>query len=164
VLSTLLEIFPMQCISSQLALIATVGTLLLASAPAWSVSPAGAEVCDSGTLCERLGGTAGLLVIATQLVDASVADPRTREHWRNSDLKRVKTKLSEYLCVLTGGRCSYENDDLRTIHAGQHIHSGEFYALVENLRGILDARNVGTREKNELLALLASSRRDVVEP
>ena len=126
--------------------------------------PGGPDTCATGTLCARLGGPLALREIAVDLVDRSANDPRTRGHWDRVDLKRVKGKLGEYLCVLTGGSCVYENDDLRTIHAGQHIHSGEFYALVEMLREELDKRGVASREKNELLALLAPAKRDVVEP
>lgn len=122
------------------------------------------ESCAASTLCERLGGPQALRDIAVQLVDRSAQDPRTHQHWDRVDLKRVKSQLGQYLCVLTGGSCAYDNDDLRTIHAGHHIHSGEFYALVEMLRATLDARGVASREKNELLALLAPAKRDVVEP
>jgi len=120
--------------------------------------------CLPETLCARLGGPQALRDIAIALVDLSVQDPRTQAHWERIDLKRVKVKLGEYLCVLTGGNCPYDNDDLRSIHAGHHIHSAAFYAIVEHLRLILDNRGVQAREKNELLALLAPAKRDVVEP
>jgi hemoglobin len=132
--------------------------------PIGTAGPASQDHCASETLCARLGGPQMLRDLAFALVDRSAQDPRTSGHWDRVDLKRVKTKLGEYLCVLTGGSCAYENDDLRTIHAGHHIHSGEFYALVEMLRTELDARGVASREKNELLALLAPAKRDVVEP
>lgn len=128
------------------------------------VNANGSTSCAETTLCARLGGATGLHEIADQLIDRTTEDPRTHDHWQRVDLKRVKSKLSDYLCVLTGGSCPYEDDDQRTIHAGLHIRSGEFYALVEDLRAVLDARGVGSAEKNALLGLLAPNLRDVVQP
>ena len=149
-------------------LIALLGTALPlsvlahdAAAESPATSPA---TCAAATLCARLGGPPALNDIASALVERSSTDPRTRAHWDRVDLKRVRIKLGEYLCVVTGGDCRFDDDDLRTIHAGHHIHSGAFYAIVEDLRAILDARGVAAREKNELLALLAPAKREVVEP
>ncbi|MDE3009259.1 MAG: group 1 truncated hemoglobin [Pseudomonadota bacterium] len=137
-------------------------------APADSVpgqaSSGGSTLCAEATLCARLGGVSAVREIAATLIDRAVDDPRTHDHWQRVDLKRVKSKLADFLCVLTGGACPYENDDLRTIHAGLHIRSGEFYALVELLRSVLDARGVRSADKNALLALLAPDLRDVVQP
>ena len=46
--------------------------------------------------------------------------------------------------------------------AGQNIDERQFYAVVESLRLALDANDVGEREKNELLRMLAPMKRDIV--
>jgi len=66
------------------------------------------------------------------------------------------------LCALADGPCTYDGDDMKSVHAGQGITEADFYRLVERLRDILDAHGVATREKNELLARLAPMKRDVV--
>lgn len=146
-----------------------VAFLLAAAVPAAAQSNAdlgteGDQRCVATTLCARLGGPAGLEEISSALLDLSLADPRTAPQWDRVDMKRVRIKLSEYLCVLTGGTCPYDNDDMKTIHAGHHIQQAQFYAMVEHLRLVLDRRGTDTASKNELLRLLAPSRRDVVEP
>ena len=120
--------------------------------------------CAATSLCARLGGPDGLVEISSALLELSLADPRTAPQWDRVDMKRVRIKLSEYLCVLTGGTCPYDDDDLKAIHAGHHIQQAQFYAMVEHLRLVLDRRGTDTASKNELLRLLAPSRRDVVEP
>jgi hemoglobin len=52
---------------------------------------------------------------------------------------------------------------MRQVHANHHITSGEFYGVVEVLRSAMRDHGVGMRERNELLALLAPMKRDIVE-
>jgi hemoglobin len=49
------------------------------------------------------------------------------------------------------------------VHAGHQISEAEFYGMVEILRDSLRRHDVGLRERNELLALLAPMKRDVVD-
>ena len=70
--------------------------------------------------------------------------------------------IVELICALSGGPCRYSGDDMKTTHAGLNITEAEFYALVEAERAALDHHGVGTREKNELLRLLAPMKRDIV--
>ena len=52
---------------------------------------------------------------------------------------------------------------MKTTHAGMRIMSDEFNALVQDLAAALDRFNVPLQEKNELLALLAPMKKDIVE-
>ena len=51
---------------------------------------------------------------------------------------------------------------MREVHAGHHIGEAEFYGLVDQLQHALRHHGVRLRERNELLALLAPMKRDVV--
>jgi hemoglobin len=90
------------------------------------------------------------------------ANPRVNQSYDKVDLKRLKKMVVEQICALTGGPCSYSGDDMKITHAGLDITEAEFVAQVEALRAALDHQHVGTREKNELLRLLAPMKRDVV--
>ncbi len=114
------------------------------------------------SLYERLGGDDGLSGIVNELIDRSRTGPNTSRSFEKINLKRFKQQLTIHLCSLTGGPCTFTGDDMKTIHAGQDITQAEFYAMVEILREVLDDRGIGSREKNELLALLAPFKRDVV--
>lgn len=116
------------------------------------------------TLYQRLGGQPALQAITDQLIDVASTDPNTKRSFHKVNLPRVKEKLAEQFCVLAGGPCTYTGDDMRLVHRGLQITEREFYGLVEQLRTILDARGVGNREKNELLALLAPMKPQVVDP
>jgi hemoglobin len=116
----------------------------------------------NGSLYDRLGGGTGIAAISDDLVDEAATNPKTSRSWHKVTLGRVKGVLAEYLCSLTGGPCTYHGDSLKEIHAGLDIDESEMYALVESLRKILIRRDVPLRERNELLALLAPAKRDVV--
>ncbi len=122
-----------------------------------------ATATSSASLYERLGGQPGIEHIATALIDRAAADPHTGRSFKDSNLKRVKEKLAEQLCQLSGGPCTYTGDTMRESHAGHDIREGEFYRMVEMLKDVLNERGVGLRETNELLRLLAPMKRDVVE-
>ncbi len=112
-------------------------------------------------LYQRLGGEAGVQAIVDETIDTVAADPRTNHSFQKVDVKRLKGKIVEQICSLTGGGCKYSGDTMKQSHAGLNITQAEFYITVQVLRDVLDKR-VGEREKNELLKILAPMKRDVV--
>ena len=114
-------------------------------------------------LYTRLGGEPVVAQVVRQTVDTVAQDPRVNQSFDKVNLKRVKTKLVEQICSLTGGGCEYTGDEMKLVHKGLKITEREFYALVEALRQALNDNGVGEREKNELLAILAPMKRRVVE-
>jgi hemoglobin len=115
------------------------------------------------SLYARLGGKPVVDAIATETIDQVSADPRLNQSFHGSNLKRIKRLLSEQICELAGGGCVYSGDSMREVHAGHHITEAQFYGLVEILRDSMRRHHVGLRERNELLALLAPMKRDIVE-
>jgi len=114
------------------------------------------------SLYDRLGGSDGVSAIVDELIDRSRTGPHTSRSFEKVNLKRLKQQIAVQVCSLAGGPCAFTGDDMKTTHAGHDITQAEFYAMVEILRAVLDDRGVGEREKNELLALLAPFKRDVV--
>jgi hemoglobin len=124
----------------------------------------GATAQASSSLYERLGGEAGVAAISNSLIDRVAADPVMGRSFKDTNLKHIKTMLSEQICQLSGGPCQYSGDTMKQSHAGHHISEAEFYGMVEDLRDILKERHVSVAATNELLRLLAPMKRDVVEP
>ncbi len=118
---------------------------------------------EKASLYTRLGGEDGVRAIAVILVDRVVADPKLGRSFKDSNIARIKDKLSEQLCELSGGPCRYSGDSMRETHGGHHITQSEFYGMVDTLRDVLRDRHVGIAEENELLRLLAPMKREIVE-
>lgn len=113
-------------------------------------------------LYTRMGGDSVVTAVADELIDHTVADPKLKRSFDKVDLSRLKKLLAEQICYLAGGPCAYSGDSMLEVHAGLNIRQDEFYGMVEVLRDVLSKHNVGLRERNELLALLAPMKRDVV--
>lgn len=137
-------------------------TALLACVAVVAPAAAGAPASGSSSLYDRLGGGTAIASLAGALVDEAASNPRTSRSWHKVTLSRVKGVLGEYLCSLTGGPCTYNGDSMKEIHAGLDITQSEMYAIVESLRTIMVAQGIALRERNELLALLAPAKRDIV--
>jgi hemoglobin len=125
---------------------------------------AASPVYATESLYARLGGKPVVDAIATETIDQVSADPRLNQSFRGSNLKRIKRLLSEQICELAGGGCVYSGDSMRQVHVGHHITEAQFYGLVQILRDSMRRHHVALRERNELLALLAPMKRDIVEP
>ena len=112
----------------------------------------------------RIGGLPMLQKITGRLTDIASTDAVTKRSFKQTNLDRIKEKLAEQFCVLAGGPCRYSGDDMALVHQGLNISEREFYGLVEQLRDILDEEGIDSREKNELLALLAPMKPQIVHP
>ncbi|APV50423.1 hypothetical protein BWI17_12385 [Betaproteobacteria bacterium GR16-43] len=114
------------------------------------------------TLWKRLGGTPVVTAIVDELIDRSIADARTKRSFDGVKIPRVKEKVVEQICFLSGGPCQYTGDPMTEVHKGLKINNAEFDLFVQFLRDALDHAKVGIAEKNELLRLLAPMKRDIV--
>jgi hemoglobin len=114
------------------------------------------------SLYNRIGGKPVLEAISSDLLDATSKDERTKRSFKDVKLSAVKESLTLYLCEKTGGDCVYEGETMKNSHADAKISTAEFELMVQQLRDVLDTHNIGTREKNELLKILAPTKRDIV--
>ena len=114
------------------------------------------------TLYTRMGGAPVVKKFIDETIERSANDPRTSRSFKDTKIARVKEKLEEQVCVLSGGPCKYTGDPMKEVHKGLKNTEAEFYLLVQFLRDALDHAGVRDPEKNELLRLLAPMKRDVV--
>lgn len=146
---------------SMLKILSIVAVILAAaSVPASAI--AGDRASPAASLYDRLGGKPAVSAIVSDLVDRVERLPQTRRSFEKVNIKRLKRKIEEQICALTGGPCQYTGDTMKQAHAGLNITESEFYGLVEALIRVLDQHGVGDREKNQLLAILAPMKRDIV--
>lgn len=114
------------------------------------------------TLYDRLGGERVVRAVVDDTIDRSASDPRTARSFKDTKLSRVKEKLAEQVCELSGGPCKYTGDPMKEVHKGLKNTDAEFNLVVQFLRDALDRAGVREGEKNELLRLLAPMKRDIV--
>ena len=114
------------------------------------------------TLYARLGGEKVVRAVVNETIDQAATDPRTRRSFKDVKLQRVKDHIHDQICSLTGGGCKYTGDPMDKVHKGLENTEAEMNLVVQWLRESLDRHGVSTSAKNELLAVLAPMKRDIV--
>lgn len=114
------------------------------------------------SLYDRLGGKPAIQAVVDDFIGNVAADSRINGFFANTNIPRLNSMLVNQICEATGGPCRYTGRDMKTAHAGMGVTDAHFNALVENLVKSLNKFNVPEKEKNELLAALASMKGDIV--
>ena len=115
------------------------------------------------SLYERLGGHDAITAVIDSFVACCAGDNRINPKFERTDVPRLKKMLVDQVCEATGGPCTYTGRTMRETHDGMGVTAGEFDALVEDLVATLDEFDVPEAEQDELLALLAPMRDEIVE-
>ena len=115
-------------------------------------------------LYDRLGGKDAITAVVDDFVANVAADKRISAFFTDADIPGLKTKLVDQICEASGGPCKYTGKDMKTSHAGMGIKSGDFEALVEDLKKSLDKFKVGAEEQGDLLGTLGPMKSEIVTP
>lgn len=144
--------------------------------------PQAAQAEGKLTLFDRLGGEAGLTAIVDDFTARALEDPRV--NWQRKNVKRggifrrdqtaaawnptpentarLKTHLVQFLALATGGPAKYDGKDITAAHAGMRIGNPEFDAAIGDLKASLDRHKIPSKEQKELLAIIESTRPQIV--
>jgi len=126
-------------------------------------APEEQQVAQKTPLYDRLGGQTGITAVVDAFVARVAADDRINSYFEDKDLPKLKERLVEQICQASGGPCKYNGRSMKETHKGMGITGDHFDALVADLGATLDRFRVTTRDRDELLSLLAPMRGDIVE-
>jgi len=133
------------------------------------------------TLFDRLGGEQGITAIIEDFTTRALEDPRV--NWQRKGVKRgglfgrdqsatwtatptntatLKKHLVQFLSLATGGPAQYDGKEMKSAHAGMHISNPEFDATIGDLKASLDKLRIPDKEQKELLAIIESTRPQIV--
>lgn len=132
-----------------------VASLMLATVGCASVVP------DRSTY-SQLGGESGVRGIVDDLLEVILLDDRINFQFAQTDIVRFREKLTEQLCVESGGPCRYTGLSMQESHAGRNIDDVQFNALVEGLVAVMERRKVPVPAQNRLLQRLAPMHAEIV--
>jgi hemoglobin len=133
-------------------------------------------------LFDRLGGAAGISNIVADFLPRAMQDPRV--NWDRKDVTRggisfhrdesvtwdasrasvalLTRHIIEFLSLATGGPAHYDGKEMKESHARLHISNAEFDATVGDLKASLDRLQIPNTEQKELLAIVESTRPEIV--
>lgn len=132
-----------------------------------------ADTIAAGTLYDRLGGEPAIAAVVDTLVALAAADTElnftrqgTANEWEATpeNIALFKTRMVQFVGQATGGPQVYEGQDMAAAHTGMAITNEEFDRLGGHLGAALDAYDVPEEEKQELFAIVETTRSSVVQP
>jgi len=115
------------------------------------------------TLCERLGGTPAISAVVDSFAGKVLKDDRVNKKFAKSDANRLVTNLKDFVGV--AAHCpgvKYKGKNMKNAHKNMGVTDGEFKAVAEDLVKALDELKVPEKEKNELLAAIGPTQKDIV--
>ena len=131
------------------------------------------ETVQAGTpavkpLYERLGGAYPIAIVVDDFIerllvnDTLNANPAIKEARDRVPKAGLKFHVTTLVCQVTGGPCKYVGRDMKTSHTHLSISAREWDAMVVDLRATLDKFKVPKAEQDELVAIVGSTRPDIV--
>lgn len=121
---------------------------------------------EKKTLYARLGGYDAIAAVTDDFVGRLVGDKSLARFFvghSEDSLKKIRMHVINQLCEAAGGPCNYTGRDMRTSHKGLGITGAEWDASAKHLVDTLNKFKVGKAEQDELLAVVSSLKKDIVD-
>lgn len=118
------------------------------------------------TLYERLGRYDAISAVVNHLLPRLRQDLLLTRFWQHrseDSLKRSKQLLIDFLCSSAGGPLYYTGRDMKTAHQGMGIGESDWSAFLGHLHATLEVLHVAQAERDEVVALIQSTKSDMVE-
>ncbi len=119
-------------------------------------------------LYDRLGGLYAISAVVDDFIDRVYvnatlnANPNITKARSEGRKPGLKVHLANQVCMVTGGPCKYTGKGMKEAHAGFLITQKEWDALLVDFRASLDKFKVPTGEQQELIAIVESTKPDIV--
>jgi hemoglobin len=121
------------------------------------------------SLYDRLGGLYSVSAVVDDFIDRVYvngtlnANPNIAK--ARSDVRKpgLKVHVANMVCMVTGGPCKYTGQGMKETHTNFHITQKEWDALLVDFRASLDKFKVPAGEQKELVAIVESTKPDIVE-
>jgi hemoglobin len=131
-------------------------------------------------LYERLGGHEAIAALVDDMVTRSVEDPRVNFERREvktnflgkkypaweptpQNVDVLKRHMTEFLTLAAGGPAEYTGREVGEVHKGMKITNAEFDAMVGDIKASMDRLGFAAKEKKDLLAIIETTRKQIVE-
>ncbi|MGI9227704.1 MAG: group I truncated hemoglobin [Gammaproteobacteria bacterium] len=121
------------------------------------------SVAGEASLYERIGGKQKVKAIVEDIWNNHSKNPIVKDRFAASDPEYVKGRVFEIFAAATGAsNVKYTGKDMKAAHMGMNINEMEFNAVVDDVLAACEKHKVGQQERNEVLAILWSVRKDIV--
>jgi len=140
--------------------------VLVAACTAALAAPPAATPAPQPSLYQRLGGYDAVAAVCDDFIPRLVTDPQLGRFFvglSKDSGARIRQHLVDLVCNATGGPCLYLGRDMKTSHAGLGITASDWNVGVARLKDTLAKFRVPQREQDELIGVVATLQKDIVE-
>ena len=123
---------------------------------------------NSPSLYERLGGVYAIAAVVDDFINRIMDDPRLNANPKVDEAHHRVSKagfkylVTEQVCWASGGPQTYTGRSMSDSHAHLDITEGEWQAFLDDLRQTFDKFQVPATERAELVAIVESTKSDIV--
>ena len=117
-------------------------------------------------LYDRLGGYNALAAVTDEFLGRILSDTAIVPFFKgleDRDKVRVRQLLVDQLCEATGGPCRYIGRTMQVVHAEMQVNDRVWNVFAGHLVATLDQFKVPAHEKQELLEIIGSMKKDIVK-
>lgn len=121
---------------------------------------------EKKSLYARLGGYDAIAAVTDDFVGRLVADKKLNRFFvghSTDSLKKIRMHVINQLCEAAGGPCNYTGRDMKSSHQGLGITGEEWDIAAKHLVDTLNKFKVGKAEQDELLSVVSSLKKDIVD-
>ena len=134
----------------------------------FSVGPECFQMTTKPRLYERLGGVYAIAAVVDDFIDRIMQDsrlnanPKVDEAHHRVSKAGFKYLVTEQVCWAAGGPQVYTGRSMRDSHAHLEITEFEWQSFLDDLHQTFDKFELPAAERAELLAIVESTKSDIV--
>lgn len=127
-----------------------------------------ADEQPAAPLYDRLGGIYPISMVVDTFVDRVLendllnANPAIKAAGERVPKSGLKFHVTSLVCQHTGGPCNYTGRGMKATHAHLAITEEEWQAMLTDFGHVLNSYGVPAPEQQELVAILESTKKDIV--
>ena len=120
------------------------------------------------SLYDRLGGVYAIATVVDDFIerllvnDVLNANPAIKEARNRVPKAGLKYRVTEMVCMATGGPCKYSGRSMKDSHKHLNISGKEWDAMAADFKMSLDKFKVPEKEQSELFAIVGTTKKDIV--
>jgi len=128
-----------------------------------------AQVTPKKPLYDRLGGAYAIATVVDDFIERLLVDdvlnanPAIKASRDRVPKAGLKFHVTTLVCQVTGGPCKYTGRTMKESHAKLNITEAQWNAMVADFRTTLDKFKVPKAEQEELIAIVATTKADIVK-
>jgi len=132
------------------------------------VRSAPAQQAADTSLYTRLGGVYAIATVVDDFIERLLvndilnANPHIKAAREAVPKAGLKYRVTELVCVVTGGPCKYTGRTMKDAHAHLQITSAQWDAMAADFKASLDHFNVPEKDQRALFAIVGSTKGDIV--